>query len=399
MDLKAGIIKLNKNADRRIREGHSWIYSNEIDTRSTSLKDFEPGQLVDVVNSQDKWLGRGYINPNSLITVRLLSRDKNIEINRSLIVHKLKIALSMRERFYNKPYYRLVFGESDGLPGLIIDRFGDYCVVAIATAGMQKLQDEILAALDKVLKPKGVVLRNDSTIRQQEGLDRYVEIASGSVPELVDLEEGDCHFQVSLSEGQKTGWFYDQAANRQKMLDYVAGKTVLDICSYVGAWSVQAAKAGATEVTSVDVSAKALDAAHHNAELNDVADKLILIEGDAFDAMRELKQEGRRYDVVILDPPAFIKKRKDIKQGLIAYRRLNELAVRLINNDGILISASCSHHLSGQDLVKTLQQAARHNDRWLQILEEGKQGKDHPVHPAIPETSYLKAYYCRVLRN
>ncbi|MEJ2213908.1 MAG: class I SAM-dependent rRNA methyltransferase [Gammaproteobacteria bacterium] len=299
------LIRLNKNADRRIREGHSWIYSNEIDTRSASLKDFEPGQLVDVVNSQDKWLGRGYINPNSLICIRLLSRDKSIDIDRS----------------------------------------------------------------------------------------------SGAVPDLVELEEGDCRFQVSLTEGQKTGWFFDQAANRQKMLEYVSGKTVLDVCSYVGAWSVQAAKAGATEVTAVDVSAKALDAAHYNAELNNVADKLVLIEGDAFDAMRELKQENHRYDVVILDPPAFIKKRKDIKQGLIAYKRLNELAVRLVNNDGILISASCSHHLSGQDLVKTLQQAARHNDRWLQILEEGKQGIDHPVHPAIPETSYLKAYYCRVLRN
>ena len=271
--------------------------------------------------------------------------------------------------------------------------------MAIATAGMQKLQTEILTALDKVLKPKGVVLRNDASIRQQEGLDRYVEIASGAVPDLVELEEGDCRYQVSLTEGQKTGWFFDQAANRQNMLEYVSGKTVLDVCSYVGAWSVQAAKAGATEVTAVDVSAKALDAAHYNAELNNVADKLILIEGDAFDAMRELKQENHRYDVVILDPPAFIKKRKDIKQGLIAYKRLNELAVRLVNNDGILISASCSHHLSGQDLVKTLQQAARHNDRWLQILEEGKQGIDHPVHPAIPETSYLKAYYCRVLRN
>ena len=393
------LIRLNKNADRRIREGHSWIYSNEIDTRSASLKDFEPGQLVDVVNSQDKWLGRGYINPNSLISIRLLSRDKSINIDRSLIVHRLNIALGLRKRFYRKPYYRLVFGESDGLPGLIIDRYGDYYVVAIATAGMQKLQTEILTALDKVLKPKGVVLRNDASIRQQEGLDRYVEIASGAVPDLVELEEGDCRFQVSLTEGQKTGWFFDQAANRQKMLEYVSGKTVLDVCSYVGAWSVQAAKAGATEVTAVDVSAKALDAAHYNAELNNVADKLILIEGDAFDAMRELKQENHRYDVVILDPPAFIKKRKDIKQGLIAYKRLNELAVRLVNNDGILISASCSHHLSGQDLVKTLQQAARHNDRWLQILEEGKQGIDHPVHPAIPETSYLKAYYCRVLRN
>jgi len=397
--MSPAIIKLNKNADRRLREGHSWIYSNEINTKLTSLQNFEAGEIVDVVNHQDKWLGRGYINPNSLICIRLLTRDKKIAVNKSLIVHRLNVALSMRERFYEKPFYRLVYGDSDGLPGLIVDRYGDYCTVAISTAGMENLKEAIVEALNQVIKPKGIVFRNDSSARAIEGLDRYAEIGFGDVPESVMIEEGDCEFSVSLLEGQKTGWFYDQAANRRRMLDYVQGKTVLDVCSYIGAWSVQAARAGAEKVTSVDVSESALDQLFHNAELNGVSDKVEAIQGDAFEALKALKQEGEKFDVIILDPPAFIKRRKDIKQGVIAYRRMNEMAIRLLNNDGILISASCSFHLSSQDLLKTLQQSARHNDRWLQVLEEGKQGRDHPVNPAIVETGYLKAFYCRVLRN
>lgn len=392
-------IKLNKNADRRIREGHSWIYSNEINTAETPIKGIEPGQIVEVVSHQNKWLGSGYINPNSLICIRLLNRQKNIPIDKSLLVHRLNIALSLRERFYDRPFYRLVFGEADNLPGLIIDRYGDYCVIAISTAGMEQLKPAIVEAVEKVLKPVGVVFKNDSTARSPEGLERYVEVGAGSVPDMVSIEEGQCHFQVDIKSGQKTGWFFDQAANRKRMLDYVKGKRVLDVCSYIGAWSVQAARHGAESVTSVDISESALDALHHNAEINGVGDQVTSIQGDAFEALKELKQMDERFDVIILDPPAFIKRRKDIKSGQVAYRRLNEMAIRLLSNDGILISASCSYHMSSNDLLKVLNQSARHHDRWLQVIEEGKQGRDHPVHPAIIETSYLKAFYCRVLRN
>jgi len=393
------VIKLQKNADRRLRGGHNWIYSNEIDNKATPIKDFEAGQLVEVVNNQDKWLGAGYINPNSLIAVRLISRQKEVKIDSSLIVHRLNVALSLRERFYTKPYYRLIFGDSDGLSGLVIDRYGDYCVIAITTAGMELLRDEIVAALVKVLKPIGILYRNNSAIREQEGLKRYTELAYGDIPETVQIEEGGCKFEVSLLEGQKTGWFYDQEANRSLMLKYVKDKKVLDVCSYIGAWSVRAAVAGAEQVTSVDASDSALTLLEKNADLNQVSDKIEVLQGDAFDALKQLKQEERRFDVIILDPPAFMKRKKDVKQGLIAYRRLNEMAIRLLNKDGILISASCSFHLSAEDLMKTIQQAARHSDRLIQILESGQQGIDHPVHPAITETAYLKAFYCRVLRN
>lgn len=393
------VVWLRDKADRRLRAGHSWIYSNEIDTGKSPLRDFEPGQPVNVFSPQDKFLGVGYINPNSLICIRLLTRQPGVALDRSLLVHRLNIALGLRQRFYDRPFYRLVFGESDGLPGLIVDRYGDYCVVAIATAGMEALLDEVIAALHKVLKPAGILLRNDSNARSQEDLSRYVEIAAGKVPERVRIVEGSCEFDVPVLEGQKTGWFYDQAANRQRLLKYINGGEVLDVCSYIGAWSVQAATAGADTVTSIDVSADALGWLDENAQLNNCADKLTTMRADAFDAMRELKQEKRRFDVIILDPPAFIKKRKDLKKGQAAYRRLNELAIRLLKNDGILVSASCSYHLSDADLMQLIQQAARHNDRWVQVLEEGRQGLDHPVSPAIIETAYLKAFYCRVLGN
>lgn len=399
MSVKLQTVVLNKNADRRLRAGHSWIYSNEIDTKFSSLGNFEQGEQVDVVNSQGKWLGSGYINPNSLICVRVLNRNKQVRIDGSLLVHRLKIALSLRDRFYQKPFYRWVFGESDGLPGLIVDRYGDYCVVAISTWGMERLIDEILYAVTKVLKPAGILFRNDSTARQQEGLERYIEIASGDIPELVRLSEGQSEFDVSLFEGQKTGWFFDQEANRKRMLKYIRGKTVLDVCSYVGAWSVQAALAGAKSVTSIDISASALEQLEKNAQLNAVNGKISCMQSDAFKAMKTLKDDFNKYDVVILDPPAFMKRRKDIKQGLTAYRRLNEMALRLLQNDGVLISASCSHHLAKSELLKVIQQSARHTDRVVQVLEEGRQGIDHPVHPAIVETEYLKAYYCRVLSS
>jgi len=392
-------VRLKQNADRRLRAGHSWVYSNEINTQETSLKTFQAGQLVDVVNHQGKWMGAGYINPNSLICVRIVSRQKNISVDVSLIVHRLKIALGLRERFYAQPFYRLVFGESDGLPGLVIDRYGDYCVLAISTAGMEGLRDDIVFAVNKVLKPKGILFRNDSSARQQEGLERYTEIADGVIPATIPVTEGQSRFDVSLLEGQKTGWFYDQAANRDRMLKYTGAKKVLDVCSYVGAWSVRAAVHGASEVTAIDVSESALAMLRQNAALNGVEDKLETIQSDAFEALKVLKQEERKFDVIILDPPAFMKRKKDIKQGLTAYRRLNEMAIRLLNNDGILISASCSHHLSSADLLRVIQQSARHSDRWVQVLEDGRQGLDHPVHPAIEETHYLKAFYCRVLRN
>ncbi len=390
-------LKLKKNQDRRLRAGHLWVYSNEVDTRATPLKSFEPGQPVAIENDQGKWLGMGYVNPNSLICARLVSRDRKVALDQSLLVHRIKVALSLREARFAGPYYRLLFGEADGLPGVIADRYGDHLVVQITTAGMEILRDELVAALVKVLKPASILLRNDSAIREMEGLERYIEVAHGKVPEYVEVREGGCRFEVSPQEGQKTGWFFDQAANRDLLMPQVKDKRVLDVCSYVGAWGVRAAAAGASSVTCVDSSRRALEQVTHNAALNGVEDKVGVHHGDAFATLREMKAAREHFDIIVLDPPAFIKRKKDMKEGVLAYKRLNEAAMGLLGRDGLLVTASCSFHMDRDNLLRTVQQAARHSDRQLQLLQYGQQGPDHPIHPAIVETAYLKAYYLRVL--
>ncbi len=395
MDIPA--LYLKKNQDRRLRAGHSWIYSNEVDIAKTPLQGLQPGEAVAILNYQDKWMGWAYVNPNSLICARITSRSRDHLLDQSLLVHRIKVALSLRERLYSSPYYRLVFAESDGLPGLVVDRYGNYLVVQISTAGMELMREDIIAALEKVLKPQAIVLRNDVPIREMEGLDRYVEVAAGKVPELVDVKEGNCAFQTSILEGQKTGWFYDQAENRERMLRYVAGKKVLDLFSYAGAWGIRAVKGGAESATCVDASANALQQMENNAAMNSLQDKVSGLQGDAFSVMKELKQSGQKFDAIVVDPPAFVKRRKDMKEGSLAYRRINEAAMGLLSRDGLLISASCSFHMTEDRLLQTLQQAARHMDRSMQLLERGQQGADHPVHPAIMETAYLKANFLRVL--
>jgi 23S rRNA (cytosine1962-C5)-methyltransferase len=395
--MNRGSLRLHKNQDRRLRAGHLWVYSNEVDTEATPLKGVTPGQLVDIESAQGKWLGLAYVNPNSLICARIVTRDRSLTLDRSLLVHRIKVALALRERLYARPFYRLLFGEGDGVPGVVVDRYGDYLVVQITTAGMELQREALVEALVKVLRPAGILLRNDSASRLQEGLEQYIELAEGSLPEMVDVEEGGCRFQVSPGEGQKTGWFFDQAANRDQFVRYVAGRRVLDVCSYVGAWSVRAATAGATGVSAVDVSAQALEQLQRNAALNGVGDRVQVINGDAFQALRDLRAERERFDVVVLDPPAFVKRRKDMKEGVLAYRRLNEAALAVLDRDGVLVTASCSFHMDRDQFLRGVQQAARHGDRNLQLLQQGHQSPDHPIHPAIPETAYLKAFYFRVL--
>lgn len=391
------VLKLKAKADRRLRAGHLWIYSNEVDVDKTPLKNFEPGQQIAVENATGKAMGVAYINPHSLICARLFSRETKYRLDKSLFVHRLNIALSLREAVTDQPYYRLVYGDSDFLPGLVVDRFGDVLVVQIATVGMELVKDELIEALVQTLKPSGILLKNDSRIRKAEELPEYVEVAYGEVPKQVPAIENGVHFNIPVFDGQKTGWFYDHRASRARLADYVKGKRVLDVFSYVGGWGVQAAAFGAESVLCVDASEFALDQVEVNAELNSVRENVGTLQGNAFDAMKMLKDEGERFDVVIIDPPAFIPKRKDIKSGEQAYRRANELAIRLLNKGGILVSGSCSMHLGRDRLTDILRACARHLDRDIQILEQGGQTFDHPVHPAIPETEYLKAVFARVL--
>ncbi len=390
-------LRLLKHEDRRLRAGHPWVFSNEVDNRATPLTNFEPGAPVTIEDASGHAIGSGYVNPHALICARIVSRDPGYSLDRSLLVHRLNVAQSLRDKLFDRPFYRLAFGDSDALPGLIVDRYDDVLVAQITTAGMERVKAEIIEALTKVVKPRAILWRNDSPVRELEGLSRYVEPAAGEVPATVTVTEHDASFEAPLSEGQKTGWFYDQRMNRARMRAYVRGARVLDVFSYLGAFGVQAAAAGATEVLCVDSSQKSPEWIRRNAELNAVGDKVRVERDDAFEALKRLRAAREKFDVVILDPPAFIKRKKDFKEGLIAYQRLNQAAMQVLAKDGILISCSCSYHLPREELRDLFLKSSRHLDRFAELVEEGHQGPDHPVHPAIPETAYLKAFIVRVL--
>lgn len=391
------VLKLNKGAERRLKGGHLWIYSNEVDNRATPLKSFAAGEQVVVESSQGKPLGIAYVNPNTLICGRLVSRDLKYTLDRSLLVHRIKVALSLRESCFSDDCYRLVFGDSDALPGLVIDRFYDVFVVQVSTAGMEAVLDEIIEALNKVFTPKAILLRNDGKMRAMEGLETYTEVVQGDIPELCPLMENNVPLLAPLEKGQKTGWFYDHRNNRAQMQRFVEGKRVLDLFSYVGGWGAQALAAGAEHVACVDASHFALEVAAENARINNAADRFEGYHGDAFDICKSLIAEKEKYDVIVLDPPAFIQKKKDVRNGERAYSRMNNFAMRMLKKDGILISASCSMHLQRERLVDIIRSNSRELDRNAQIFDQGHQGADHPLHPAIPETDYLKSFFVRVM--
>ncbi len=389
-------LRLKPREERRIAGGHLWIFSNEVDTDRTPLTAFATGALCRVVASNDRFLGFAYVNPHALICARILGRDPGFAPGKSLIVHRLQVALALREKLYPQPFYRLAYGESDGLPGLVLDRFGDIVVGQIGTAGMEAMKPAIVEAVAKVLGPKVLIWKNDSGARELEGLPSYVETAIGPDIEETVVEENGVRFFVPMGHGQKTGWFYDQAYNRRALLKYVKGARVLDVFSYLGAWGLAAAAAGASEVLSVDSSAPALELLQRSAAANGLHN-VRTERADAFDALAALRAAGEKFDVVIIDPPAFIKRRKDMPKGQAAYRKLNQLAMQVLGRDGFLVSCSCSHHLGLDDLMVTIQQAARHVDRFAQVVEVGGHAPDHPIHPAIAETRYLKSLFCRVV--
>lgn len=392
------LLLLKKSEERRLRGGHLWIYSNEVDIERTPLKDFAPGIQAEVRDSRGQFIGIAYVNPHSLICGRIVSRDAQQPLDQALLTRRLRHALALRETLFAQPCYRLLHGEGDNLPGLVVDRFNDVLVVQITTAGMEALKADILAALDAVVKPRAIVLRNDTAARTQEGLTEYCEVASGTLPPQVLIEENNTRFAIDVLQGQKTGWFYDHRMNRARLQHYVQGLRVLDVFSYAGAWGLQALSAGARSVLCVDASAPALAQVQANAALNNVDPQALATQrGDAFEVLKSLALDGERFDVVIVDPPAFIKRKKDVAEGLVAYQRINQLAMALLSDKGYLISGSCSFHLGEDQLRELLQKGARQFDNGLQILEQGQQGPDHPWHPAIPETRYLKAYLLRRL--
>jgi 23S rRNA (cytosine1962-C5)-methyltransferase len=387
------VLRLKRNEDRRLNAGHLWVFSNEVDALQTPLPKFKSGELVRVLAHNDRALGLAYVNPQSLICARLLGTCKMPDA--AWFAARIRIALALRERLYAEAYYRVVYGEADGLPGLVIDRYGAQCVVQIGTAGMERLKPQIQEAVLQVLECETLLFKNDGAARELEGLPAYVEAAKGGIDDYGSVVEDGLKFTLPLAAGQKTGWFFDQAANRRALTKYVrAGARVLDVFSYLGAWGIRAARDGAAEVICVDSSALALELAAKNAERNNLT--IATRKGDAFAVLEALVGGGARFDIVIVDPPAFAKRKKDLPKALAAYKRLNQLAMQLLAADGILVSCSCSYHVRAEDLEDAIAKAARGADKHVQLLEMGGQAPDHPVHPAIAETRYLKTYFCRV---
>ncbi len=382
---------LRKGEEKRIYAGHLWVFSNEVDKQKSPLPQFEAGEQVTLCRYDGKTLGSAYVNPASLICARLYSNRADWRLDGPFLQQRLATALQTREKYFPLPYYRLCFGEADYLPGLVIDRYGDYLVCQITTAGMEARRNEIIDALQSLVQPKGIMLKNDNASRGLEGLVCEGVELIGSVPPEIEIREGDCRFIVDPHHGQKTGWFYDQRENRLRLSEMAENKSVLDIFSYTGSWSVQAAKGGAKKVTAVDASQSALELLQRNAALNGVEEKVEAVQGDAFDVLRAMQTEKRKYDVIVLDPPAFIKRKKDLKQGLQAYTQINKLALSLLVEDGLFVSCSCSYHLSQQELNRCVSRAARGME--LQSIYRGGQDMDHPVHPAIAETAYLDSLF------
>lgn len=392
-------IFLRSGADKRLKRGHTWIYSNEVDTKKSPLTAFTAGQQVTVLQAGGKALGSAYINPQTLICGRIYSRKAHQSLDKDMLSQRVSTALKNRKSAFDKDFYRLIYGDSDSLPGLIVDRYGDYLVVQVSTSGMELVVETICDVLVELIKPKAILLKNDGKHRVTEGLNEQVLEIYGSTPDFIQIEENGVQFEIPVKQGQKTGWFYDHRLNRKRLQAYSSGKRVLDVFSYVGGWGVQAAAAGAKSVDFIDASQLALDQVSKNLRLNQIDSECELLCGDAFQQLKLLREAGKKYDVLILDPPAFITKRKDTRNGEQAYRRINQLGLSLLEEGGLLVSGSCSMHLETERLVDLVRLGGQTIGKSLQLLEQGGQGADHPVHLSIPETAYLKACFFRVLPN
>lgn len=389
-------LRLKKREERRLLAGHGWVFSNEVDIAQTPLKGLEPGSAVRIESANGRFLAHAHVNPHSLIAARVTSRVVRHPFSATRLRHRLEQALALRSAHYREPYYRLVHGEGDFLPGLVVDRYGPVLVVQITTAGMEGYRHEIVDALQSLTGATAIYLRNDGAMRELEKLPSYREWAVGEPVECLQIIENDLHFEVPAELGQKTGWFYDHRESRAALRSWVSGKRVLDVYTYLGSFALNAAAAGASEVWAVDASQMAIDAANANAQRNGLQDQVTMICDDAVEALRSLFEAGERFDVVVLDPPAFIKRRRDREQGLRHYALNNRLAMRLLHPGGILFSASCSQALSHEDLQQQLRQNVPRDRVGLQLLGSLRQSADHPVHAAMPETLYLSGIIARL---
>ncbi len=375
--------------DKRLRSGHPWLYSNEI-CMDDAARRLSPGTPVTVIGSDGRALGVASFNPHSLIAARVLDRNAAQRIDTEFLLRHLERAHSLRQHCFRAPYYRLVHAEADGLPGLVIDRFDGTVVVQPNSAGMDHLLPSILDALDRVVAPEAVVLRADSAARSLEGLGNRVEVLRGKPPSAHPVLEDDARFFADLSSGQKTGWFFDQRDNRSAVATLATGRRVLDLYTHTGGFAVRCARAGADRIIGIDRSAVALALAEQAATANGIADRCRFLKTDVFTALDQMATDGQRFDIVVADPPAFAKSRKDVPVATRAYRKLACRTAGLVAPGGFLCLTSCSHAITPETFGDAVARGLNDAGRSGRIIRCAGAGADHPVHPHLPETAYLK---------
>jgi 23S rRNA (cytosine1962-C5)-methyltransferase len=388
--MAATMKKVHLKRTKRLLGGHLWVFSNEI---YENLKHYAAGELVEVFDMQDLFLGVGYINPQSLISIRLLTREKE-EISRDFFQRRTTEAFNLRQRLLgDRDAFRLIYSEGDYLPGLIVDKYANSLVLQFLTAGMEGFKAIIIGVLDEMLKPEIMVVRNESRVRTLEGLPLYKEVIKGDLKALPVIQENGLLFELDPLEGQKTGFFLDQRENRTALKKYAGPGKGLDLFCYLGAWSMHLASAGA-EVIGVDASEKAVMQAQKIAGMNGLTERLSFLKDDVFSFLeKELASAEKKYDFIVLDPPAFVKSAGKIKEAVKAYRELNEMSMRLIKPGGLLATSSCSYHLSKDLFSDMLHSAGRNAGRSVRLIEMRSQGPDHPVLLSMPETEYLKCAF------
>ena len=398
-----GAVVLRPEKELRVKEGHPWVFKDNIARYQDVIG---AGEIVNVLDSEGEFIGKGYINPISSITVRILSWDREEKIDQDFFLRRISSANDARRRIIEarkslgmgeEEAYRVVYAEADGLPGLVVDRYGDYLVIQILTLGMEIRRDMILKALIEIFNPKGIFEKSNPKSRRPEGLKPVVGVAWGEVPELITIRQDDMTLIADPWKGQKTGFFLDQRENRRALRKFInPGDRVLDCFCYTGAFSMMAAKRGA-EVLGVDLAERAVELCYHNARLNGVEDRCSFEVNDAFDKLYDMDRSGERFDVIILDPPAFAKSQDAVRAALRGYREINTRAIRLIREGGILATSSCTQHVGEGTFLNMLAVSARKAGRQIQFLDIRSQPWDHPVAPNCSETRYLKFVICRVL--
>jgi len=391
--MKYKTIKLRSGRLGKIRPGHPWVYKNQFLKVDPSIK---PGEIISLVDTGDKFIGRGYYNPRSEISIRLLS-FKDEPIDEAFFRNRIAEAAEKRKAL--RPItdaYRIIFSEADGLPGLIADIYRDTLVFQVLTFGMEKVKPLIVENLRAIIKPKFIYEKSRSPFRKLEGLkDVLMWWGEGGLTS-VEILEGKAKFLVDIEHGHKTGFYLDQRRSRAALDNISKDKKVLDLFCYTGGFSVHAAMAGARKVRGVDIKEEWCELARRNAALNGVADKIGFIKGDAFPVLKAIRDSGEKFDIIVIDPPSFLKTRESLKSASKGYKELNEAAMKALSDDGILATFSCSYNMPNDIFAQVLKDAARGAGKNITILKRCHQAEDHPIVRAIPETGYLKGYFLRV---